>query len=57
MKDYYGREWIFKERSDNVNYMDMKITIRGDRIVTLLYEKAMNLYLYTRPIPNIPREC
>ena len=27
----------------------MPIAIRGDRIVTLLYEKAMNLYLHTPP--------
>ena len=32
-----------------VNYMDMTITIREDRIITSLYEKAMNLYLYTTP--------
>ena len=49
MQDYYGLEWIFEERSDNVNYMDTTITIRGDRIVTLLYEKVMNLYLYIPP--------
>ena len=29
--------------------MDMKITIRRDRIVTSLYEKEMKLYLYTLP--------
>ena len=49
MKDYYGIEWIFKEHLDNVNYMDMTIEIRGGRIVTSLYEKAMNLYLYILP--------
>ena len=38
-----------KNVSDNVNYMDMTIAIRGDWIVTLLYEKAMNLYLYIPP--------
>ena len=49
MQDYYGLKWIFEERSDTVNYMDMAISIRKDRIVTLLYEKAMNLYLYILP--------
>ena len=29
--------------------MDMTIEIRGDWIVTLLYEKEMNLYLYIPP--------
>ena len=33
MQDYYGLEWIFEERSDKVNYMDMTIVIREDRIV------------------------
>ena len=46
MQDYYGLEWIFEERSDKVNYMYIRIAIREDRIVTSLYEKAMNLYLY-----------
>ena len=29
--------------------MDMTISIRKDRIVTSLYEKLMNLYLYIPP--------
>ena len=47
--DYYGLEWIFEERSKKVNYMDMTISIHEGRIVTSLYEKAMNLYLYIPP--------
>ena len=39
MQYYYGLEWIFEERSKQVNYMDMTISIRKDRIITLLYEK------------------
>ena len=49
MQDYYGLEWIFEERSKKVNYMDMTISIHEGRIVTSLYEKAMNLYLYIPP--------
>ena len=56
MQDYYRLEWIFKERLDNVNYMDMTITIYGDRIVTFLYEKAMNLYLYIPAHSSHPPE-
>ena len=48
-KDYYRLEWIIEELSYYVNYMETKITIRGDRIVTSLYKKAMNLYLYILP--------
>ena len=39
MQDYYGLEWIPKERSKTVNFMDMTISIRKDCIVTSLYEK------------------
>ena len=46
MEEYYGLEWISEEHSDKVNYMDMTIAIREDWIITLLYEKSMNLYLY-----------
>ena len=49
MQYYYGLEWVFKERSDTVDYIDMRISIRKDWIVTLLYLKVMNLYLYTPP--------
>ena len=49
MQDYYRLEWIFEERLKTVNYMDMRISIRKDRIVTSLYEKLMNLYLYIPP--------
>ena len=49
MQEYYGLKWIFEDCSDTVDYMDMKISIREDRIVTSLYEKAMNIYLYIPP--------
>ena len=39
MQDYYGIEWISEERSKMVNYMDMTIAIREDRIITSLYKK------------------
>ena len=54
MQDYYGLEWIFDEISKKVNYMDMIISIRKDRIVTSLYEKSMNLYLYIPPHSSHP---
>ena len=49
MQYYYDLEWIFKERSKTVNSMDMTISIHKDRIVTSLYDKVMNLYLYILP--------
>ena len=49
MQYYYGLEWIFEERPKTVNFMDTTISICEDWIVTLLYEKEMNLYLYIPP--------
>ena len=49
MQDYYGLEWIFEEISKKVNYMDMTILIRDDRIITSLYEKSTNINLYIPP--------
>ena len=46
MKYYYGLVWNFKECPMTVNVIDMTISIHKDRIVTLLYEKFMLLYLY-----------
>ena len=57
MQDYYRLEWIFEERSKKVNYMDMTISIHEGWIVTSLYEKAMNLYLYIPPHSAHPQEC
>ena len=54
MQDYYGLEWIFEERPKEVNYMDMTIEIHEDWIITSLYEKAMNLYLYIPPHSDHP---
>ena len=54
MQDYYRLEWIFEERLKTVNSMDMRISIRKDWIVTSLYEKAMNLYLYISPYSDHP---
>ena len=46
---YYILKLIFKQCSKTVNCVDMTISIRQDRIVTSLYDKAMNLYLYIPP--------
>ena len=49
MQDYYGLECIFEELLKTVDYMNMTISIGEGHIVTLIYEKLMNLYLYIPP--------
>ena len=49
LQDYYRLELIFKEHSKTVNFMDMMISIRKDRIFTSLYEKKMKFYFYIPP--------
>ena len=44
-----GLTWEFSELSHEVNFMDLTIRIKDGRIVTTLYEKPLNLYLYIPP--------
>lgn len=48
-QENYGLEWIFTERGPSIDFMDLTITISGDRFKTSLYEKPMALYLYLPP--------
>ena len=49
MNGQRGLEWEFSELSDTVNFMDLTISIVGNRIETTLYEKPLNLHLYIPP--------
>ena len=58
MQDYYGQYWVFREKSKKVNYMDMTISIREDRIIKYLYEKLWTfICISIPPIPPTTREC
>jgi hypothetical protein len=46
MQRWHGLEWDCESPSTAVDFMDLSITIAGDRVVTSLYEKPQNLYLY-----------
>ena len=44
-----GLKWEFSKLSTQVDFMDLTISIHGNRIHTTLYEKPLNLYLYIPP--------
>jgi hypothetical protein len=41
--------WEFSQRTTSVNFLDLTLTLDHHRIVTRLYEKPLNLYLYIPP--------
>ncbi len=45
MNDDPGLTWIFSERSNQVDFMDLTITLNDGVITTSLYEKPLNLHL------------
>ncbi len=49
--------WIFEDLSMSVNFMDMTLTIVGDKIETTLYEKPTALHLYIPPHSSHPPGC
>ena len=49
MNNYYDLEWEISDLSTSVNFMDLTISIVGDRLETTIYEKPMALYLYIPP--------
>ena len=44
-----GLEWEFSPRSNEVNFMDLTITLSDGRLTTKLYAKPMALHLYIPP--------
>jgi hypothetical protein len=44
-----GLSWTFSERSQEVVFMDLRLTITGKRIKSSLYAKPMALHLYLPP--------
>jgi hypothetical protein len=41
--------WEFSEKTTSVNFLDLTLTLDHQHIVTRLYEKPLNLYLYIPP--------
>ena len=49
--------WIFFKQSHKINFMDLTISIVGNKLQTTLYKKPMVLYLYIPPHSSHPPGC
>ena len=45
----FALTWIISDPATTVNFMDLTISLRGDKIHLTLYEKPSNLHLYIPP--------
>ena len=52
--NYHKLRWETTQLSDTVTFLDMVLTIKDGEIVTQLYEKMLNLYLYISPFSSHP---
>jgi hypothetical protein len=49
MNAFPGLTWESTRHGPTLDFMDLTLSIRIDRIYTTLFEKALNLYLYIPP--------
>ena len=52
-----GLKWTFTPLSDEVEFMDLTITLKNGRFLTNLYEKPLALHLYIPPHSRHPPGC
>ena len=60
MNNYPGLTWEFNTPTNKVDFMDLTISITNGNISTSLFEKPLNLHLYTAlcpPTRTPPRYC
>jgi len=50
-------KWKFEDLSQHTVFLDLSIEIKGSKIQTKTYQKAMNLYLYIPPLSAHPHSC
>jgi hypothetical protein len=55
MNGWNGLEWVCEKPTTTVNFMDLTIRIENGRLVTTIFEKAQNLYLYIPPHSSHPK--
>eukprot|EP00957_Ditylum_brightwellii_P054016 4091592-Ditylum_brightwellii.AAC.1 len=46
---WFGLEWTVIESNNTVDFMDLTITLKDEKITTTLFEKSLHLYLYIPP--------
>ena len=49
MDQFGSLTWVVEDRSDTVDFMDLTISIEDKRLVTKIFEKKENPYLYLSP--------
>ena len=49
VNNYHGLTWEFTPLSNSIDFMDMTISITGNKFEITLFEKPLNLYLYISP--------
>jgi hypothetical protein len=55
MNGWNGLEWVCEKPTNVVNFMDLTIRIVDGKLVTTIFEKAQNLYLYIPPHSSHPK--
>ena len=51
---YHGLTWIFSPKCEQVELLDITVSIVHEKIHTTLFEKDLDLYFYTPPLPRTP---
>jgi len=54
MNEYHGLVWEHSARCTKLDFMDLTLSIKNQRIHTTLFEKSLNLYLYIPPHSGHP---
>ena len=47
--DLFGLQWEHSPLSEQINFMDLTLSIQNDKIVCSLYDKPSNLHMYIPP--------
>ena len=50
-------QWNIEEPSVTTTFLDLRLTIQRNKIVTSTFQKPMNLYLYIPPLSAHPKSC